>query len=54
MRNFTEYNGLQLHVGKYKQSKLGMHMKEDGSPNYVIGEKYSKARTMEDEGERCY
>ena len=51
MRNFTEY--MVATAVENTTNKLGMHMKEDGSPNYVIGE-VSKARTMEDEGRRCY
>ncbi|HDR4683620.1 hypothetical protein [Bacillus cereus] len=48
MRNFTEY--MVATAVENTTNKLGMHMKEDGSPNYVIGE-VSKARTMEDEGD---
>ncbi|HFJ9465071.1 hypothetical protein PDN28_09340 [Bacillus cereus] len=48
MRNFTEY--MVATAVENTTNNLGMHMKEDGSPNYVIGE-VSKARTMEDEGD---
>ncbi|QWH01605.1 hypothetical protein EXW52_15990 [Bacillus mycoides] len=47
MRNFTEY--MIANTVENTSNKLGMHMKEDGSPDYVIGE-VSKIRTMEDEG----
>ena len=39
MRNFTEY--MVATAVENTTNKLGMHMKEDGSPNYVI-EKYQK------------
>ncbi|MEX0138585.1 hypothetical protein MRBLBA71_005396 [Bacillus nitratireducens] len=48
MRNFTEY--MIANTVENTSNKLGMHMKEDGSPNYVIGE-VSKVGTMEDEGD---
>ncbi|MBE7149651.1 hypothetical protein FUT12_19085 [Bacillus mycoides] len=48
MRNFTEY--MIATAVENTTNKLGMHMKEDGSPDYVIGE-VSKVGTMEDEGE---
>ncbi|HDR6318019.1 TPA: hypothetical protein QCU53_004843 [Bacillus thuringiensis] len=48
MRNFTEY--MIANTVENTSNKLGMHMKEDGSPDYVIGE-VSKVGTMEDEGE---
>ncbi|HDR4764324.1 F0F1 ATP synthase subunit alpha [Bacillus thuringiensis] len=48
MRNFTEY--MVATAVENTTDKLGMHMKEDGSPNYVIGE-VSKVGTMEDEGD---
>ncbi len=48
MRNFTEY--MVATAVENTTNKLGMHMKEDGSPNYVIGE-VSKVGTMEDEGD---
>ncbi|MED1383180.1 ATP F0F1 synthase subunit alpha [Bacillus mycoides] len=47
MRNFTEY--MIANTVENTSNKLGMHMKEDGSPDYVIGE-VSKIGTMEDEG----
>lgn len=47
MRNFTEY--MVATTVENTTNKLGMHMKEDGSPDYVIGE-VSKVGTMEDEG----
>ncbi|EJQ00060.1 F0F1 ATP synthase subunit alpha [Bacillus cereus] len=47
MRNFTEY--MIANAVENTSNKLGMHMKEDGSPDYVIGE-VSKIGTMEDEG----
>ncbi|MEB4820299.1 hypothetical protein [Bacillus thuringiensis] len=46
MRNFTEY--MVATAVENTTNKLGMHMKEDGSPDYVIGE-VSKVATMEDE-----
>ena len=48
MRNFTEY--MVATAIENTTYKLGMHMKEDGSPDYVIGE-VSKVETMEDEGD---
>ncbi|MFK4289147.1 hypothetical protein ABH955_000468 [Bacillus sp. RC240] len=48
MRNFTEY--MSANTVENTSNKLGMHMKEDGSPDYVIGE-VSKVGTMEDEGD---
>ncbi|MES5927531.1 hypothetical protein QCI77_16250 [Bacillus cereus group sp. MG9] len=48
MRNFTEY--MIANAVENTSNKLGMHMKEDGSPDYVIGE-VSKIGTMEDEGD---
>ncbi|AZQ47165.1 MULTISPECIES: ATP F0F1 synthase subunit alpha [Bacillus] len=45
MRNFTEY--MVAAAIENTTNKLGMHMKEDGSPDYVIGE-VSKVGTMED------
>ncbi|HDR7717866.1 hypothetical protein VSY18_16085 [Bacillus albus] len=48
MRNFTEY--MVATAIENTTNKLGMHMKEDGSPDYVIGE-VSKVETMEDGGE---
>lgn len=48
MRNFTEY--MIANTVENTSNKLGMHMKEDGSPDYVIGE-VSKVGTMEDEGD---
>ncbi|MCW1238361.1 hypothetical protein [Bacillus pretiosus] len=48
MRNFTEY--MIANTVENTSNKLGMHMKEDGSPDYVIGE-VSKVGTREDEGE---
>lgn len=48
MRNFTEY--MVATAIENTTNKLGMHMKEDGSPDYVIGE-VSKVETMEDEGD---
>ncbi|PEW72772.1 ATP F0F1 synthase subunit alpha [Bacillus cereus] len=36
MRNFTEY--MVATAVENTTNKLGMHMKEDGSPDYVIGE----------------
>lgn len=45
MRNFTEY--MVATAIENTTNKLGMHMKEDGSPDYVIGE-VSKVGTMED------
>ncbi|MFP3413221.1 hypothetical protein SB773_16710 [Bacillus sp. SIMBA_074] len=48
MRNFTEY--MIANTVENTSNKLGMHMKEDGSPDYVIGE-VSKIGTMEDEGD---
>ncbi|PEI33207.1 ATP F0F1 synthase subunit alpha [Bacillus pseudomycoides] len=48
MRNFTEY--MVATAVENTSNKLGMHMKEDGSPDYVIGE-VSKVATMEDEVE---
>ena len=36
MRNFTEY--MVATAIENTTNKLGMHMKEDGSPDYVIGE----------------
>ena len=35
MRNFTEY--MVATAIENTTNKLGMHMKEDGSPDYVIG-----------------
>ncbi|PQZ47969.1 ATP F0F1 synthase subunit alpha [Bacillus sp. MYb209] len=46
MRNFTEY--MIATTVENTTNKLGMHMKEDGSPDYVIGE-VSKVATVEDE-----
>ncbi|KWU54918.1 hypothetical protein AWW70_26280 [Bacillus mycoides] len=46
MRNFTDY--MIANSVENTSYKLGMHMKEDGSPNYVIGE-VSKVAMMEDE-----
>ncbi|PEL86112.1 ATP F0F1 synthase subunit alpha [Bacillus wiedmannii] len=48
MRNFTEY--MVANTVENTSNKLGMHMKEDGSPDYVIGE-VSKVGTREEEGE---
>ncbi|HFJ9317325.1 ATP F0F1 synthase subunit alpha [Bacillus tropicus] len=48
MRNFTEY--MVATAIENTTNKLGMHMKEDGSPDYVIGE-VAKVGTMEDEGD---
>jgi len=48
MRNFTEY--MVATAVENTTNKLGMHMKEDGSPDYVIGE-VAKVGTMEDEGD---
>ncbi|EOP53925.1 ATP F0F1 synthase subunit alpha [Bacillus cereus] len=48
MRNFTEY--MIANTVENTSNKLGMHMKEDGSPDYVIGE-VSKVGTMEDGGD---
>ncbi|PEF72154.1 ATP F0F1 synthase subunit alpha [Bacillus pseudomycoides] len=48
MRNFTEY--MVATAVENTSNKLGMHMKEDSSPDYVIGE-VSKVATMEDEVE---
>ncbi|MGE1126192.1 hypothetical protein [Bacillus wiedmannii] len=48
MRNFTEY--MIANTVENTSNKLGMHMKEDGSPDYVIGE-VSKVGTVEDEGD---
>ncbi|EJR41869.1 MULTISPECIES: F0F1 ATP synthase subunit alpha [Bacillus] len=48
MRNFTEY--MIANTVENTSNKLGMHMKEDGSPDYVIGE-VSKVGTMNDEGD---
>jgi hypothetical protein len=48
MRNFTEY--MIANTVENTSNKLGMHMKEDSSPDYVIGE-VSKVGTMEDEGD---
>ncbi|GMR68152.1 MULTISPECIES: ATP F0F1 synthase subunit alpha [Bacillus] len=48
MRNFTEY--MVATEIENTTNKLGMHMNEDGSPDYVIGE-VSKVGTMEDEGD---
>ncbi|PHE97823.1 ATP F0F1 synthase subunit alpha [Bacillus wiedmannii] len=48
MRNFTEY--MIANTVENTSNKLGMHMKEDGSPDYVIGE-VSKVGTREEEGE---
>ncbi|MGY2614100.1 hypothetical protein [Bacillus pretiosus] len=48
MRNFTEY--MIANTVENTSNKLGIHMKEDGSPDYVIGE-VSKVGTMEEEGE---
>ncbi|SCC35870.1 Uncharacterized protein BC0861_03680 [Bacillus mobilis] len=45
MRNFTEY--MVATAIENTTNKLGMHMKEDGSPDYVIGE-VVKVGTMED------
>ncbi|MDW4536476.1 hypothetical protein SAK83_02825 [Bacillus cereus] len=47
MRNFTEY--MVATAIENTTNKLGMHMKEDGSPDYVIGE-VAKVGTMKDEG----
>lgn len=46
MRNFTEY--MVANTVENTSNKLGMHMKEDGSPDYVIGE-VSKVGTREEE-----
>ncbi|MFE9077822.1 hypothetical protein [Bacillus mobilis] len=48
MRNFTEY--MIANTVENTSNKLGMHMKEDGTPDYVIGE-VSKVGMMEGEGE---
>ncbi|TKH12152.1 hypothetical protein FC699_16890 [Bacillus wiedmannii] len=48
MRNFTEY--MIATAIENTTNKLGMHMKEDGSPDYVIGE-VAKVGTMEGEGD---
>ncbi|MGQ7874645.1 hypothetical protein [Bacillus sp. 1A] len=48
MRNFTEY--MIANTVENTSNKLGMHMKKDGSPDYVIGE-VSKVGTREEEGE---
>ncbi|EJS69516.1 MULTISPECIES: F0F1 ATP synthase subunit alpha [Bacillus] len=48
MRNFTEY--MIANSVENTSHKLGMHMKEEGSPDYVIGE-VSKVGTREEEGE---
>ncbi|MES5955704.1 hypothetical protein QCI42_20315 [Bacillus fungorum] len=48
MRNFTEY--MVATAVENTTNKLGMHMKKDGSPDYVIGE-ITKVATMEDEVE---
>ncbi|MBE7105139.1 hypothetical protein FT637_19475 [Bacillus cereus] len=48
MRNFTEY--MIANTVENTSNKLGMHMKEDSSLDYVIGE-VSKVGTMEDEGD---
>ncbi|MGK0534528.1 hypothetical protein [Bacillus sp. 'calajunan'] len=48
MRNFTEY--MVANTVENTSNKLGMHMKEDGSPDYVIGE-VSKVGTREEEGD---
>ncbi|GAB6440284.1 F0F1 ATP synthase subunit alpha [Bacillus luti] len=48
MRNFTEY--MVATEIENTTNKLGMHMNEDGSPDYVMGE-VSKVGTMEDEGD---
>ncbi|PFL15181.1 ATP F0F1 synthase subunit alpha [Bacillus cereus] len=48
MRNFTEY--MIANTVENTSNRLGMHMKEDGSPDYVIGE-VSIVGTMEDGGE---
>lgn len=48
MRNFTEY--MIANTVENTSNKLGMHMKEDGSPDYVIGE-VSKVGTREEEGD---
>ncbi|MDJ1478085.1 hypothetical protein QBX67_23710 [Bacillus sp. LS15-K4] len=48
MRNFTEY--MIANTVENTSNKLGMHMKEDGSPDYVIGE-VSKVGTREEAGE---
>lgn len=48
IRNFTEY--MIANTVENTSNKLGMHMKEDGSPDYVIGE-VSKVGTMNDEGD---
>lgn len=45
MRNFTEY--MVATEVENTTNKLGMHLKENGSPNYVIGE-VSEVGTMED------
>ncbi|PEB79490.1 ATP F0F1 synthase subunit alpha [Bacillus nitratireducens] len=45
MRNFTEY--MVATEVENTTNKLGMHLKEDGSPDYVIGE-VSELGTMED------
>ncbi|MEG7843898.1 hypothetical protein [Bacillus mobilis] len=47
MRNFTEY--MIANTVENTSNKLGMHMKEDDSPDYVIGE-VSKVGTMVEEG----
>ncbi|EEK78197.1 hypothetical protein bcere0009_29130 [Bacillus cereus R309803] len=48
MRNFTEY--MIANTIENTSNKLGMHMKEDGSPDYVVGE-VSKVGKMEDGGD---
>lgn len=48
MRNFTEY--MIANTVENTSNKLGMHMKEDGSPDYVVGE-VSKVGKMEDGGD---
>ncbi|GLV65914.1 F0F1 ATP synthase subunit alpha [Bacillus mycoides] len=48
MRNFTEY--MVATEVENTTNKLGMHLEENGSPDYVIGE-VSKVGTMEDEGD---
>ncbi|WP_226607266.1 hypothetical protein [Bacillus cereus] len=45
MRNFTEY--MVATEVENTTNKLGMHLKENGSPDYVIGE-VSEVGTMED------
>ncbi|PGP41547.1 ATP F0F1 synthase subunit alpha [Bacillus thuringiensis] len=45
MRNFTEY--MVATEVENTTNKLGMHLKENGSPDYVIGE-VSKVGTMEE------